>query len=774
MRRYFTIVLLIQLNFAFSQNFQESKKEVPTYQIDVNELLEIPRKTNYDQEIVSASKKAESLFEAPLSASVLTKEEIKASGVTNVMEAMRLVPGVIVRQMTNGVYNIQIRGMDWLPKHGTEGALNGLNKLSLVMIDGRPVYNYLQGNTFWEAFPIGLNDIERIEVVRGPAASMFGPNAVTGVINIITNKTKKDGLFANANVQMGSFNSTIANMAVGYQANEKFSVIVSGNREYRERTHDLYFSRGDSQYVAANELNYFSGIISSQQGADQIFQNSHVSLDKKGVNAFMEYKPVKAVSFSLKSGYENTFSNKVIYPNFSTPITKMSSESWYMDTETRIFNGRIKASYQKGTQDPIKGIIYTYDFDFLDLDVEYPVQVLKNLTLTPSFSYRLAQYSHDVDDSRILDSFDKTVNAVTGNLDPSLPFESGLELAMARTFVPPFSIISPGSKIDNPAFALRGDYRLLNDKLRFVSSIRADQFSNLNKDIFYSYHFSSTFKLNTNVILRANVAKANSSQSIIDSQVNLVEPTSVDIGGGNYVPAFNITSGNKDLVPISQTIFEVGARAKIKEKLSLDLEIFRGLLSNHRASIKEDIVLDLSYSVPFAAVNQKFRSLPMTAEQIGTTFSLTYTGKNFWLRPFATFQKTTINDYSPYFSTQAYQSFFADKPQDTHFENTEDNENLATPGWFGGFYLNYRPMKNLSVNLNAYFMGNQSYEPNGIRNQYETGDRIVLNAKVAYDINRQVSFFASVRDLSNSDLPEYYNTDPIKQAYYFGLNFELK
>src|SRR5438105_13784916 len=120
--------------------------------------------------IVSASKKSEFLFDAPLSVSVVTKEEIRKAGCTSIMEALRLVPGMIVREQSNGNYDIHLRGMDNVPPNSAFDITS--NTTTLVMIDNRPIYSYFKGGTFWETFPIDINDVEKIEVVRGPAAAL--------------------------------------------------------------------------------------------------------------------------------------------------------------------------------------------------------------------------------------------------------------------------------------------------------------------------------------------------------------------------------------------------------------------------------------------------------------------------------------------------------------------------------------------------------------------------------------------------------------------------
>src|SRR5215216_3107566 len=162
MKTVFNFLVLIAL-FASTSVFaqtEEEKKEVDLYELSLEELLNIP--------INSASKKDETLFDAPLSSYTITRAEIQKAGSTSIMEALRLAPGVIVREQTNGVYDIHIRGFDNILRHGED--FNKPNLATLVMIDNRPVFNHNLGGTFWEALPIDLNDVERIEIVRGPSA----------------------------------------------------------------------------------------------------------------------------------------------------------------------------------------------------------------------------------------------------------------------------------------------------------------------------------------------------------------------------------------------------------------------------------------------------------------------------------------------------------------------------------------------------------------------------------------------------------------------------
>jgi iron complex outermembrane recepter protein len=126
-------------------------------------------------EITSVSKKEEKLSDAPAAIFVITQEDIRRSGVTSIPEALRMVPGLEVARIDSNKWAITSRG------------LNGrfANKL-LVLIDGRSIYSPLFSGVFWDRQDTLLEDIDRIEVIRGPGATLWGANAVNGVINIIT------------------------------------------------------------------------------------------------------------------------------------------------------------------------------------------------------------------------------------------------------------------------------------------------------------------------------------------------------------------------------------------------------------------------------------------------------------------------------------------------------------------------------------------------------------------------------------------------------------
>ena len=131
-------------------------------------------------EVTSVSKKDQKLSQVAAAVFVVTQEDIRRSGATNVPNLLRMVPGLDVAQINANTWAISARGFN----------LQFANKL-LVLIDGRAVYTPLFGGVNWDTQDLPLEDIDRIEVIRGPGGTIWGANAVNGVINIITKKASE-------------------------------------------------------------------------------------------------------------------------------------------------------------------------------------------------------------------------------------------------------------------------------------------------------------------------------------------------------------------------------------------------------------------------------------------------------------------------------------------------------------------------------------------------------------------------------------------------------
>ena len=125
--------------------------------------------------VTAAGRREQKISQLPYAVSVITKEDIRQAGARNVTDALRLAPGVDVAELSYGQAAVGLRGFQGF-----------VNRTCLILVDGRQIYDPLFGGSPWGSWPFMLEDIERIEVLRGPAGVTWGANAVNGVINIVT------------------------------------------------------------------------------------------------------------------------------------------------------------------------------------------------------------------------------------------------------------------------------------------------------------------------------------------------------------------------------------------------------------------------------------------------------------------------------------------------------------------------------------------------------------------------------------------------------------
>src|SRR5687768_9838325 len=143
--------------------------------------------------VTSAGKKSQLIAETAAALYVITADDIQRNNVSTITEVLRQVPGILVARQATGEWAISIRGFND----------NHANKL-LVLMDGRTLYSPLYTGVEWDVHDTMIEDIERIEIIRGPGAALWGANAVNGVINIITKHAAetRGGLVA---YQVGTF-----------------------------------------------------------------------------------------------------------------------------------------------------------------------------------------------------------------------------------------------------------------------------------------------------------------------------------------------------------------------------------------------------------------------------------------------------------------------------------------------------------------------------------------------------------------------------------------
>lgn len=269
--------------FAFGSTLAATPPEA--LDLSLEELLQV--------DVMTASRKAQRLQDVAAAVFVITREDIERSGATSIPEALRMAPGVQVARLANNRWAVSTRGF------------NGrfANKL-LVLMDGRSLYSPLFSGVLWEAEDTLLEDIDRIEVIRGPGAAMWGANAVNGVINIITRKardTQGNLLVAGAGTEERAFGALRHGGTAGdghYRvwgkafAREE-SVNLAGGRGNDDWGSGRIGFRGDWPLATGNHLTLSGAAYSTRTGdrwnlpdvtSSQGFQPTDMQQNNKGVH----------------------------------------------------------------------------------------------------------------------------------------------------------------------------------------------------------------------------------------------------------------------------------------------------------------------------------------------------------------------------------------------------------------------------------------------------------------------------------------------------------
>lgn len=238
----------------------ERLEPAPTAMSEELELLK-------EEETVSiASRYEQPISEAPSNVYVITDEDIKQSGATDLPTVLRRIPGIEVMQMTGADFNVSARG-DNQPN---------ANKM-LVMVDGRSIYIDSQGTVFWKAIPVTLPEIKRIEVMKGPGSAAYGFNAFDGVINIITKAPSEMkgttlqfgggsyGTITSAAIQAGTVDKLGYRLSVGHDQNQEWrNRDALAFRSNKINVHTEYALSDESRLVMSGgfyDVNRFDGAI---------------------------------------------------------------------------------------------------------------------------------------------------------------------------------------------------------------------------------------------------------------------------------------------------------------------------------------------------------------------------------------------------------------------------------------------------------------------------------------------------------------------------------
>ncbi len=210
-----------------------------------------------EEKVVTPLQREQPISEAPSNTYVITAEDIRHSGATDIPTILRRIPGMEVMQTTGTDINVSVRGNNQLIA----------NKL-LVLIDGRSIFIDSQGGMFWKLLPISLADIQRIEVIKGPISAVYGFNAFDGVVNILTKSPRENQgtTLQLAGGEFGTVETSAIHSGRTNQISYRLSAGHSQNQAWRDRDSTSFQSsrfnfNGDYQFSSSNRLTFAASLV---------------------------------------------------------------------------------------------------------------------------------------------------------------------------------------------------------------------------------------------------------------------------------------------------------------------------------------------------------------------------------------------------------------------------------------------------------------------------------------------------------------------------------
>jgi len=773
-------IILMILTFQISVLNAQEKKEIKDYtreevlNIPYDQLIELPLEdlliladivgVSLDElyemilnkDLVSASKSKESSFEAPLSTSVVSYNEIVASGARTIEEALRLVPGLIIREKTNGNFDIHIRGNDNLPSRHM--FLYSENSITLVMIDGRQVYNYVHGGTFWETLPIGIEDIERIEIVRGPSSALYGPNAVSGVINLITKQAKSENINVVADAQLGTLNTVVANLGISQKLTEKLSYRISGNLQGMDRNSDLLYTFLAEDYinkVTLDSMHVYSTlegrnflVYDPADGINKMYPDPRRAKDLYGVNGFFRYRYSDEIQTDVSIGYQASEVLTSTMGDNPTIYAGRQSKTMYADARGKVKDLKVQVNLLDGWQDIIRQDTgFKVDIMNFNSVIEYELEIGDKLKILPGFTYQKAIYND------------------LPHLKPGQGFLNG-----EKSF-------------QNIAMSLRSDYRPV-ESLRLIAALRGEKYDT-HDDLYFSYQFIGSYNLNNKHNFRAVYSRANRGPFLVDAFANYVW-----IREERPIPGVIHFKGSNNLDLLTMDMIEVGYRIKPIKNIQADFEFFQTFTKNFGALYPDSVnLLTLNYEDPKIDpmrpyVSMSFQNLDLTARQRGVTGSISFIiNMDLNFKIFGTYQVTKVYDVIPDLHDNTVQDMIISANVANNLDSTityntrfteeriDEEDHLWTPTFYGGMVIDYKFFKQrVNININSYYYTEQT-----LLSKYGEGKidpKFIVNSKISYKFFKESYLYLNCRNIIG-EKKEYPFMDKIGTNYLIGLHFDF-
>ena len=580
---YRLLVLSLLVLPSFSQYLSADELDKDSFDLSLQELLDV--------EVTSVSKQRQPLSNAPAAIYVLSNDDIVKSGATSIPQALREVPGLHVAQIDSQKWAVSSRGFN--------GRYN--NKL-LVMMDGRTLYSPEFSGVYWEVQDYLMADIDRIEIIRGPSAAMWGANAVNGVINIIT-KHSAETLGGYTEFGAGDYEQIFAGIRYGAKLADDITARVYAKGFARDSlSHDTRDM--DSGYRAI-----LSG-LDTDNDWDQI---------QAGGRLDMQIDPTAAFNFSADI-YHSNMQQVYQVASLNAPYREFindefDSRGWnLMATYTKALSASSEYSFQAYYDYVNRGEeLFGFTTDTLDFDFQHQFSAWQNHNFVWGLGYR----------------------NIKDDIDPHPSISSTSELSTSTNLWSLF---------------IRDEIELLSDKIWLTLASRFEHNSYTGFEV--QPNIRLMWDLNSQHKIWSSIARAVRTPSRAENNLNInalnVPPTSLP------TPTTQIwVLGNSDFDSEEVLSYEVGYRFSPNNKLSFDSAMFYNNYDKLRGNISG--VPDFS-TIRLGYITQP---LPFVNDQSGHNYGFELSSQ--WLAAQGLRLKLNYGYVQSHFSDMQSQNVYAPK-----------------------------------------------------------------------------------------------------------------
>ncbi|MBU1054114.1 MAG: TonB-dependent receptor [Proteobacteria bacterium] len=495
-------------------------------EISSGDLTELSIRDLMEIEITTGARKSQTLANTAAAAFVITQEDIRRSGVTSIADALRMVPGLQVAKIDANKWAISSRGFN----------SRYANKL-LVLMDGRSVYSPLYSGVFWNIQDTVLEDIDRIEVIRGPGAALWGANAVNGVINIITKSTydTKGGLVS---AGAGKEERGFGNFRFGDSLGENACYRIFG--KYADRDESKLTSGRD----AADDWDIYTIGFKTDwtpTATDSVlFEGNHYRSDDGQTMTFPDISPPYSQTFN-----EDAKSDGV---NFLASWERFISNTSDMKLQIYYDRARIEQTALSNTTD-------TYDLDF-----QHRFSPREKHEIIWGIGYRLISF---------------------------------------ETNSSPIVIVDPENRTDDILSAfVQDDITIVQDHLRLTLGAKFEH--NDYSGFEFQPNIRTLWTPDKHNSIWASFSRAVRTPSRIENDVHtnlfVIPPGTPQNPSGLPMVISNIATG--DFKPESLYAYEMGYRNEISKSASIDIAAFYNRYKDLRSHNYNTPFSELNSSVP--------------------------------------------------------------------------------------------------------------------------------------------------------------------------------